>query len=152
MRRHKACEDTETIARRECETLGKVFYTKTDANGSPMTEKMDKASESKKGFVGEFVEFLQTFGVIGLAIAFIIGVAASSLINAFVTDLINPLIGLFLPSGDLGRLNVNATSISGKVSTFSYGAFISSLLNFLIIALVVFAMYKQLKKYGLTKV
>ncbi len=113
---------------------------------------MDKASESKKGFVGEFVDFLQTFGVIGLAIAFIIGVAASSLINAFVTDLINPLIGLFLPSGDLGRLNATVTSISGKPSTFSYGAFLSSLLNFLIIALVVFAMYKQLKKYDLIKV
>ncbi len=117
-----------------------------------MTEKIDKASESKKGFIGEFVDFLQTFGVIGLAIAFIIGLAASALINALVTDLINPLVGLFLPSGDLGKLNVNATSISGKTSTFAYGAFISSLLNFLIIALVVFALYKQLKKYGLTKV
>lgn len=117
-----------------------------------MTEKMDKASESKKGFVGEFVDFLQTFGVIGLAIAFIIGVAASGLINAFVTDLINPLIGIVLPGGDLGRLNATVTSVSGKPSTFLYGAFISSLINFLIIALVVFAMYKQLKKHGLIKV
>ena len=116
-----------------------------------MTEKMDKAAESKKGFFGEFMDFLQTFGVIGLAIAFIIGVAASSLINAFVTDLINPLIGLFLPSGDLGRLNATVTSISGRPSTFSYGAFISSLINFLIISLVVFAMYKQLKKHGFVK-
>lgn len=116
-----------------------------------MTEKMDKASETKKGLFGEFVDFLQTFGVIGLAIAFIIGAAASTLINAFVTDLINPLIGLFLPSGDLGKLNANATSISGKTSTFAYGAFISSLINFIIIALVVFVMYKQLKKYGLAK-
>ncbi len=116
-----------------------------------MTEKLDKASESKKGFVGEFVDFLQTFGVIGLAIAFIIGVAASALINALVTDLINPLIGLVLPGGDLGNLYVTVTSLSGSPSIFRYGAFISALINFIIIALVVFALYKQLKKYGLVK-
>ncbi len=40
-----------------------------------MTEKMDKASESKKDLVKEFMDFLHTFGVIGLAIGFIIGVA-----------------------------------------------------------------------------
>ena len=46
---------------------------------------MEKASE-KKGFVKEFMDFLQTFGIIGLAIAFIIGAAASAVVNALVKD------------------------------------------------------------------
>jgi len=41
-----------------------------------MTDKMDKSSDSKKSFVKECMDFLQTFGVIGLAIGFIIGVAS----------------------------------------------------------------------------
>ena len=117
-----------------------------------MADKIEKASESKKGFFKEFVDFLQTFGVIGLAIAFIVGSAASSLVTALVSDLINPLIGLALPSADLAHLNATVTTpVSGKPSVFLYGDFISKIINFVIIALVVFAMYKRLKKMGLTK-
>ncbi len=73
-------------------------------------DKMEKASEKKKGFVKEFMDFLQTFGIIGLAIAFIIGAAASAVVNALVKDLINPLVGIFLPSGNLSSLNATVTS------------------------------------------
>ena len=116
-----------------------------------MADKIDKATESKKGFVKEFVEFLQTFGVIGLAIGFIIGLASGNLVSALVKDLVNPLIGLVLP-GDLSTLGytTNAT-LSGKQVTFAYGDFLSSIINFLVIALVVFLAYKQLKKMGLAK-
>ncbi len=114
-------------------------------------EKMEKASEPKKSFFKEFVDFLQTFGVIGLAIGFIIGVASSSLVTALVKDLINPVIGLVLP-GDLSTLSYSTNfTLSGKQVTFAYGDFISTIINFLIIALVVFAVYKRLKKMGLAK-
>lgn len=116
-------------------------------------DKMEKASESKKGFFKEFIDFLQTFGIIGLAIAFIIGAAASTLVSALVSDLINPLIGLALPSANLSSLNATVTApVSGKPSVFLYGDFISKIISFTIIALVVFAVYKQLKRYGLAKV
>ncbi len=117
-----------------------------------MTDKMEKATESKKGIVKEFVDFLQTFGVIGLAIGFIIGLASGNVISALVRDIINPLIGLVLP-GDLSTLgySTNAT-LSGKQVTFAYGDFISTIINFLVIALVVFVAYKQLKKMGLAKI
>ena len=115
-----------------------------------MAQSLEKATESKKGFVKEFVNFLQTFGIIGLAIAFIIGAAASALMSALVNDLINPLIGLVLP-GVLATVSYQTTSLSGKSLTFGYGHFISQVINFLIVALVVFAMYKQLKKMGLVK-
>ncbi len=116
-------------------------------------DKMEKASEKKKGFVKEFMDFLQTFGIIGLAIAFIIGAAASAVVNALVKDLINPLVGIFLPSGNLSSLNATITSpVSQKPAAFLYGDFISQMIYFIIIALVVFLMYKQFKRFGLTKV
>lgn len=104
---------------------------------------MSKTTE-KKSFFQEFAEFLQTFGVIGLAIAFIIGQAASGLITALVNDIINPFVGLFLPTGDL-----KAMSFAVGSSKFMYGDLISSLINFLIIAVIVFLAYKQLAKHGM---
>ena len=97
----------------------------------------------------EFFDFLKTFGVIGLAIAFVIGVASSGLVNALVADLINPLIGLFIPAGSLDKLVFEVAGFSGGTSTFMYGHFVSTIINFLIIALIVFIAYKQLSRHGL---
>jgi large conductance mechanosensitive channel len=115
-------------------------------------DKMEKSSETKKGFFREFVDFLQTFGVIGLAIGFVIGLASGNLVQALVKDIINPLIGLVLP-GDLSKLGYTTNStLSRNPVTFAYGDFLSQIINFLVIALVVFLAYKQFKKMGLTKV
>ena len=105
----------------------------------------------KKSMIQEFMDFMKTFGVIGLAIAFIIGAAASKLITALVTDIVNPFVGLFLPAGDLKAMSVNATSLvgSGEISQFKYGDLIANFIDFLIIALIVFLAYKQLSKYKL---
>lgn len=102
----------------------------------------------KKSLLTEFIEFLKTFGVIGLAIAFVIGAAASKLVTAFVTDIITPIVGLALPSGDLKTLSYNVTnSVTGAKSTFSYGDLIANIIDFLIIAFIVFLMYKILSRY-----
>jgi large conductance mechanosensitive channel len=54
------------------------------------------SSEAKKrSFTQEFFDFLKTFGIIGLAIAFVIGQAASTLVNAFVKDIIDPSLVCF---------------------------------------------------------
>jgi large conductance mechanosensitive channel len=102
---------------------------------------------STKTFISQFFDFLKTFGIIGLAIAFVIGQASSKLVTALVEDIINPLIGLFLPSGSLEQLSAKVTSVSGAISEFKYGNFIANIIDFLIIALVVFIAYKALSKY-----
>ena len=100
------------------------------------------------GTMERFIFFLKTFGVIGLAIAFVIGAAASKLVTAFVSDIINPIVGLALPSGDLKTLAYNATNPrTGITSTFAYGDLISNIIDFLIIAFIVFLMYKLLSRY-----
>jgi large conductance mechanosensitive channel len=105
--------------------------------------------EKKKGFTQEFIFFLKTFGIIGLAIAFIIGQAASKLVTAFVNDIVDPIIGLFLPGGNLSGLTVQVTNLYGDAtSEFRYGDLIANIIDFLVIALIVFILYKQLSKRG----
>ena len=105
----------------------------------------------KKSFRKEYVAFLIAFGIIGLAIAFVIGQAASKMVTAFVKDIIDPTIGLFLPEGSLENMAVNVTGIHGTQSQFKYGDLISNIIDFLIIALIVFLAYKVLSKYKLVE-
>ena len=109
----------------------------------------DSPPPAKKSLTQEFFDFLKTFGVIGLAIAFVIGAAASKLVTALVTDIVTPLVGLFLPAGDLRAMQANVTGTSGAVSEFKYGDLIANIIDFLIIAFIVFLAYKQLSRYKL---
>lgn len=113
---------------------------------------MSDKPEEKKGMIAEFINFLKTFGIIGLAIAFVIGAASSKLVTALVTDIINPIVGLALPSGDLKSLQYSVTNqITGVTSDFKYGDLIANIIDFLIIAMVVFVLYKQLSRFKLVE-
>src|ERR687885_195630 len=103
-------------------------------------------ADIKRSLAQEFFDFLKTFGIIGLAIAFVIGQAASKLVTAFVDDIITPFIGLFLPAGDL-----KAMSFTVGRSKFMWGDLISNVIDFLIIAFIVFLAYKQLSKFKLVE-
>jgi large conductance mechanosensitive channel len=100
----------------------------------------------KKPMIQEFMDFLKTFGIIGLAIAFVIGSAASRLVTALVNDIITPFVGLFLPAGDLKAMSFKIGS-----SEFLYGDLIANIIDFLIIAFIVFIAYKQLSRYALVE-
>lgn len=95
----------------------------------------------KKSFSDEFMEFLNKYGVVGLAIGFIIGGAAGALVSAMVGDLLMPVITLFLPGGDW-----RSASIPIGTQAIKYGDFIGVLINFIIIALIVFLLARQLAK------
>ena len=123
-----------------------------------MTEKNTPSTSSSpneplptRTFITQFFDFLKTFGIIGLAIAFVIGQASSKLVTALVEDIINPLVGFFLPSGSLEQLSAKITNVSGGISEFRYGDFIANIIDFLIIALVVFVAYKALAKYKIVE-
>ena len=111
---------------------------------------MTEATPPKQSFIQEFMGFMKAFGIIGLAIAFVIGAAASKLVSALVTDIINPIVGLALPSGDLKTLQANViNSATGVVSEFKYGDLIANIIDFVIIALIVFILYKVLSRFKL---
>jgi large conductance mechanosensitive channel len=111
----------------------------------------DLPPEVRRTLAQEFFDFLKTFGIIGLAIAFVIGLAASRLVTALVNDIIDPIIGFFLPAGSLDALTFKITNLAGSTTEFKYGDLISNIINFLIIALIVFLAYKQLSKYKLVE-
>jgi large conductance mechanosensitive channel len=113
--------------------------------------KKELPPEVRRTLAQEFFDFLKTFGIIGLAIAFVIGQAAGRLVTAFVNDIIDPIIGLFLPAGSLETLSVKVTNLAGSTTEFKHGDLISNIIDFLIIALIVFLAYKQLSKYKLVE-
>ena len=91
--------------------------------------------------VGQFKEFLVKHGVLALAIAVVMGGAVAKLVAAVVADLIMPIVGAAVPGGD-GR---KAVWQVGNVK-FGVGDFLGAMLDFLIVALVIFFITKALIK------
>ncbi len=92
---------------------------------------------------GEFMKFLKEYGVIGLAIGVIIGSKAGELVKAIVDGLLMPIVGLVLPSGDWQKL---------VVGPFQVGVVLASLINFVIVAFLVFLFAKKvLREEQVTK-
>jgi large conductance mechanosensitive channel len=90
-------------------------------------------AEEKKGVVTEFKEFILRGNVVDLAIAVIIGAAFTAVVTSLVTNIFTPLIAAVFGKPDFSDL-----SFTINKSTFTYGAFINSLISFLLIAVVVF--------------
>ena len=97
-----------------------------------------------KGIREEFLDFLKKYGVIGLAIAFIIGGAAGRLVSALVDDILMPIITFFIPGGAWREAVLSLGPIQILI-----GHFIGAVIDFLIIAIVVFILMRQLSKTGL---
>lgn len=98
-------------------------------------------TEEKKSFMQEFMDFLNKYGVIGLAVAFVMGAAVTKLVSALVADLIMPIIGALIPGGDWRAATLTIGSIK-----FMVGDFIGALIDFIIIALVIFMIVKTIVK------
>lgn len=91
-------------------------------------------------FKDDFVGFLKSYGVLGLAVAFIMGLYLKDLVDALVGDLIMPIIS-YIPGVETWN-----TFYAGP---FAIGHFLGTLLMFLIISLVVFILVKLSKRMGL---
>jgi large conductance mechanosensitive channel len=100
------------------------------------------APPEPKGLWNEFKDFINKFKVVGLAIAFILGLYLGGVIQALVKDVLLPLIGLALPGmGDLATMGVVVGS-----QTFGIGDFLVAVITFIIVAFVVFLLVKLAKK------
>ncbi len=94
-----------------------------------------------RGLRQEFRAFLTQYKVLGLAVAFIIGVYLGALVKALVTDLMLPLLQVFLPPSQ----SIN----SYMVGPFGVGDFSNALLTFLVVAFVIFLLVKLARRYNL---
>lgn len=91
-----------------------------------------------------FLNFIREQGVVGLAVGFILGGAVSKVVTGLVEDVINPLVGLALGSAE----GLKEATLSVGSAKILYGSLISTAIDFLIIALVV---YFGVKMLGLDK-
>ena len=91
----------------------------------------------------KFLNFIREQGVVGLAIGFIIGGSAKNVVSSLSDDIVSPVIGLIFGSPE----GLRGLSVNG----ITYGNFIVELIDFAIIALVIFILFKQLKLEKLDK-
>lgn len=109
--------------------------------------------------LSEFRDFIAKGNVMDMAVGIIVGAAFTAIVKSMVSDLINPFIGLFLGGADFtnnfiilsgGEEGVVYTSLEAAreagAAVFAYGAFIMALINFLIIAWVVFLLVKSVNR------
>jgi large conductance mechanosensitive channel len=97
--------------------------------------------------LSEFVEFLDEYKVMGLAVAFIMGIASTALVQSLVNDIIMPCITPFVPGGEWKA----ATLAIGPI-VLKWGSFLSQLIDFIILAFVVFLIAKYvLREKKVTK-
>ena len=94
-----------------------------------------------KKFMDEFKKFIARGNVMDMAVGVIIGGAFKAIVDSLVNDIINPILGVF------GGLNFSEYAIPLKgEATLNYGEFITSIINFLIMALVIFLLIKVMNK------
>jgi len=98
-----------------------------------------------KGMRAEFMDFLSKYKVMGLAVAFILGLYLGALVQAMVSDLVMPLIGLAVPGmADLATLEAPVLN-----QIFKVGHFIAAVITFIIVAFVIFIIVKITKRIGI---
>ena len=110
--------------------------------------------------VDEFRKFAMRGSVIDLAVGVVVGAAFTAIINSLVKDIITPPIGLLLGGIDLsnfffvlkghGAATLKLAQDAGAV-TMNYGAFINTILNFLIVAFVLFLVVRQINRFSAPK-
>ena len=107
-------------------------------------EGVKKVGAGIKNQFSDFIDFIRKQGIVGFAIAFILGGAISALVTSIVVNLVNPILGVIL--GSAKDLAANSVNFFG--GNIMYGKFLNDLINFIVIAFVV---YFGVKKLGLDK-
>lgn len=102
---------------------------------------MSMLREHVHNHVGGFMDFIREQGVVGLAVGFILGGSVSKVVTSLVQDIINPILGVILGS----TKGLAYASISIGSTHIMYGKFLGVLIDFMIIALVVYFGVKGLK-------
>lgn len=93
-----------------------------------------------KSFMNEFRDFINRGNVLDMAVGIIIGGAFTAIVSSLTSDIISPILGLF------GGLNFDKYAFTFGEVTIGYGKFITAVINFLIMAFVVFCIVKAMNK------
>ena len=99
-----------------------------------------------KNFVEEFKKFIARGNVMDMAVGVIIGGAFTAIVNSLVNDVMMPVLSLITGGLDFSKLCIVLGEGEGA-ATLNYGAFVAAIINFLLIALVIFMLIKTINKF-----
>jgi large conductance mechanosensitive channel len=121
-------------------------------NNTKPDASQELAEEQKPGFFAGFLDFVREQGVVGFAIGFILGAASTTLVKSLVDNVIMPPVGILLGSaGGLANLKIYLGTYQHQAAYLQYGKFLNDLINFLILAFVVYIVAKLLRLDRLDK-
>ena len=96
-----------------------------------------------KKFFEEFKKFISRGNVMDMAVGVIIGGAFTAIVNSLVNDIFMPVLSLITGGFDIAGMSVSF-GVGDNAATLNYGAFLSAVINFLLIALVIFCIIKAM--------
>ena len=96
-----------------------------------------------KKFFEEFKKFISRCNVMDMAVGVIIGGAFTAIVNSLVNDIFMPVLSLITGGFDIAGMSVSF-GVGDNAATLNYGAFLSAVINFLLIALVIFCIIKAM--------
>lgn len=112
----------------------------------PKTSRVAAVKNHGSKHANGFIEFIREQGVVGLAIGFVIGAAAATLVKSLIDNVVMPPIGILLGSADgLKGLEVSLGMHNGKEAILHYGQFLNDFVNFLILALAIYLVVHVLR-------
>ncbi len=105
--------------------------------------------EKTKGFIKEFKEFISRGNVIDMAVGIIIGTAFTAIVNSLVNQVIMPFVGWLIGGINFSDFKFVLAPAQGDIPEVAilYGSFLQQVINFLIIAFVVFVMVKLMNRF-----
>ena len=102
----------------------------------------------KKGFFAEFKEFVSRGNVVDMAVGIIVGGLFTEIVNSFVKDILNPILGLLVGGTDFGSLKIvlKAATETTEELAIRYGNLIQNVIQFLLTALVLFCIIRAINR------
>lgn len=116
-------------------------------------EKVSGAREKSGGFRKEFIEFINRGSVVDLAVGVAVGGAFTAIVNSLVNDIVMPIVGLIGGGVDFTDLKIVIPNFFGgdTEAVIAYGNFIQNVIEFLIIAWVIFMIIKAMNRINRKK-
>ena len=116
-------------------------------------EALKKTREYNSGFRKEFIEFINRGSVVDLAVGVAVGGAFTTIVNSLVNDIVMPIVGLLAGGVDFTKLAITIPNFFGTSdqATIAYGNFIQNVVNFLIIAYVIFLIVRVMNRINRRK-
>ena len=116
-------------------------------------EALKKTHEYNSGFRKEFIEFINRGSVVDLAVGVAVGGAFTTIVNSLVNDIVMPIVGLLAGGVDFTNLAITIPNFfgTGDQAVIAYGNFIQNVVNFLIIAYVIFLIVRAMNRINRKK-